>query len=160
NVLLFAYLRDHGFECVKKELNARDLLMGVVQRYRALWEEKHLNVDVQWDPKAEMQKLDPGLIETAYKNLFLNAIHFNRENGKIKIQARRVGSRMEISFADAGIGIPADKLSRIFDSFYQVADYLTREVGGIGLGLTLVRRIVELHGGSVRIESRIGEGST
>jgi two-component system, sensor histidine kinase len=160
NVLLFNDLRDQSFECSRKELNARDLLMGVVKEYRALWEEKHLEVDMRWEPGTERQMLDAGLIETAYKNLLLNAIHFNKTNGKITIQARRTQDHTEISFADTGIGIPADKLSQIFDSFYQVADYLTREVGGIGLGLTLVRRIVELHGGSVRIESRLGEGST
>jgi signal transduction histidine kinase len=159
NVLLFTDLRDRGFRGSMKKLNARALLTGVIEPYRALWEEKHLTVQVQWEPEAEILTLDPGLMETVYKNLFLNAIHFNQKEGKIKIRGRRVRDHAEISFSDTGIGIPADKLSQIFDSFYQVADYLTREVGGIGLGLTLVRRIVELHGGSVRIESRLGEGS-
>ncbi len=159
NVLLFTDLRDSRFGCSKREFNARALLTGVIERYQTLWQEKQLVVEVSWDPQAEMQRLDPGLIETVYKNLFLNAVHFNRKNGTIRIKGRRVRRHVEISFADTGIGIPADKLSQIFDSFYQVADYLTREVGGIGLGLTLVRRIVELHGGSVRIESRPGEGS-
>jgi len=160
NVLLFTDLRDPKFQGSMKDLNARELLSSVIGQYRTLWEEKHFHVDVQWETGAEILRLDPALIETVYKNLFLNAIHFNRKDGEIKIQGRRVRNSVEISFADTGIGIPADKLSQIFDSFYQVADYLTREVGGIGLGLTLVRRIVELHGGSVRIASRLGEGST
>jgi signal transduction histidine kinase len=160
NVLLFSDLRDPGFRCSKKDLNVKHLLMSIVTRYRVLWEEKHLIVDIHWESETEWQTLDPNLVETAFRNLFLNAIHFNKRHGKITIRARKAGDKTEISFADTGIGIPANKLSQIFDSFYQVADYLTREVGGIGVGLTLVRRIMELHGGTVRIESVLGEGST
>ena len=106
-----------------------------------------------------MQQIDPDLIETVYKNLFLNAIQFNRKDGTILVQAQKVGSYVHVSFADTGIGIPEDKTPRLFDSFYQVANCLTREVGGMGLGLALVKRIAELHGGSVRVESRMEQGS-
>jgi signal transduction histidine kinase len=159
NVLLFSDLRPPEGTCSKREINARELLLGVVGRFRSLWQEKQLAVEIHWEPEVEKLNLDPRLIETAFKNLFLNAVQFNRKQGKIHIQARRIRSHVEISFADTGIGIPVNKLSRIFDSFYQVADYLTREVGGIGLGLALARRIVELHGGFIRVESREGEGS-
>src|SRR4029077_18263791 len=102
---------------------------------------------------------DPDLLETAFKHLMNNAVHFNKKGGLIKLQAKNQGDQVQISFADTGIGIPNDKVSMVFDSFYQVADYMTRDVGGIGLGLAIVRRIVEAHGGSIMVQSREGQGS-
>ena len=58
------------------------------------------------------------------------------------------------------MGIPADKIGRIFESFYQVAHYLTREVGGLGLGLSITKRIIEAHGGVIGVESTEGKGTT
>jgi two-component system phosphate regulon sensor histidine kinase PhoR len=65
-----------------------------------------------------------------------------------------------LSISDTGIGIPPDKLNRIFDRFYQVEPSLTREYGGIGLGLSIVKGVVELCGGTIHVESSEGEGST
>ena len=62
--------------------------------------------------------------------------------------------------ADTGEGIPVAEQERVFDTFYQVAEYLTRRVGGLGLGLSLVKRIVEAHKGVVRLESKPGVGTT
>ena len=99
-------------------------------------------------------------METAFKHLLLNAIQFSPRESAVRIEVRNARDGCRISFTDQGIGIPQDKLSAVFDSFYQVADYLTREVGGLGLGLAIVRRIVETHGGTIQVSSRQGEGST
>lgn len=67
---------------------------------------------------------------------------------------------MEISVTDAGIGIPAEKLHRIFDRFYQVDGSTTREHGGMGIGLAIVKQVLEAHGSSIEVESEEGRGST
>ena len=70
------------------------------------------------------------------------------------------GEHYEISVADDGIGISADQLEKVFDSFYQVEEYMTRTHEGLGLGLTLAKHIAELHGGSIRLESEPARGTT
>ncbi len=67
---------------------------------------------------------------------------------------------VEFAIADTGVGIPQDELERIFDAFYQVDGSSTREHGGAGLGLSIVKRLVEAHGGEIRVESLVGEGTT
>jgi signal transduction histidine kinase len=67
---------------------------------------------------------------------------------------------VQFSISDTGVGIPDDKLTRIFDAFYQVDSSSTREHGGAGLGLSIVKRLVEAHGGEIRVESEVGEGTT
>jgi signal transduction histidine kinase len=71
-----------------------------------------------------------------------------------------VDEKLQVSVSDSGIGIPEDKLGRVFERFYQVDGSATRKFGGAGLGLAIVRRIVEAHGGRIWVESQVGRGST
>ncbi|HNW43306.1 MAG TPA: ATP-binding protein [Elusimicrobiales bacterium] len=93
-------------------------------------------------------------------NLLDNAAKYNKEGGEIKISAAAENGGMKISVADTGSGIPAAHLPRIFERFYRVDKARSRELGGTGLGLSIVKHIVELHGGSVGVESSEGRGST
>jgi PAS domain S-box-containing protein len=86
-------------------------------------------------------------------NLLTNAIKFTPSGGKILITASRVNSRIEISVADSGQGMPADFLPHIFERFRQADSSTTRRHGGLGIGLALVKQLIELHGGDVRAES-------
>jgi signal transduction histidine kinase len=159
NMLFFADLRAGDVRSYKVPVEPRLLLKDLVQKFRPEWEKRELKVDVISESGIESINGDPQLLSTAFKHLLLNAINFNRKGGAVRIQIKNVGSSVAIAFADTGIGIPADKLPNMFDSFYQAAEYLTREVGGLGLGLAIVRRIVEAHGGSVAVSSQVGEGS-
>jgi len=93
-----------------------------------------------------------------------NAVKFTNPGGRIALRARtvprddRVG--VEFSVTDSGIGIPEDQRERIFDRFYQVDASPTREHGGTGLGLAIAKQVIEAHGAIVRVQSRIGQGST
>jgi signal transduction histidine kinase len=93
-------------------------------------------------------------------NLLANAIKFTPDGGTIVLRARRFGDAIEIEVEDTGIGIPEEELDRIFDEFHQVDGSMSREYGGVGLGLTLVKRLLGLLGGSISVTSTVGRGST
>jgi len=102
----------------------------------------------------------PGDLEVIVKNLVANALQYNRPGGKVSVS---IGSRrglQVLTVADTGIGIPQQDLARIFERFYRVDTTRSRETGGTGLGLSIVRHAVERHGGSIRVDSLLGEGTT
>jgi signal transduction histidine kinase len=88
-----------------------------------------------------------------------NALKFSDAGGSITVRMREQGVFICTEVEDTGIGIPPEKMSRIFDRFYQVDGTPTRRFGGTGLGLAIVKQIVETHGGQVDVESKVGEGS-
>ena len=116
-------------------------------------------VDGARDVLADKYKLRQILV-----NLLSNAVKFTPEGGKVKVTAKRTGKGPEgkvvIQVADNGVGIPAEHQARVFERFYQVDNSSTRQYGGTGLGLPIVRSFVEMHGGSIRVESEGGKGTT
>jgi signal transduction histidine kinase/ActR/RegA family two-component response regulator len=96
---------------------------------------------------------DPERMQQVLVNLLSNAVKFTPEGGRVVISAGRHKDQVWIAVHDTGVGIPREELARIWDPFYQVESTLRRRHGGSGLGLTIVRRLVELHGGLVRAES-------
>ena len=100
---------------------------------------------------------DPERLQQILVNLLSNAVKFTPDGGHVTVTAGRQKDQVWVAVADTGVGIPREELARIWDPFYQVESTLRRRHGGSGLGLTIVRRLVELHGGLVRAES---EGET
>jgi two-component system phosphate regulon sensor histidine kinase PhoR len=98
-------------------------------------------------------------LERAIANLLLNGINYNRPGGEVRLDVRGVNGTVRISVTDTGIGIPPEELSRIFERFYRVDKARSRQTGGTGLGLSIVRHTVERMGGSVTVDSRLGQGS-
>ncbi|MGC4063957.1 MAG: ATP-binding protein [Polyangiaceae bacterium] len=96
---------------------------------------------------------DASRLQQAVTNLLGNAIKFSHENGQVRIRLRRHGSYVELSVSDDGIGIAEEFLPHLFDRFRQADASTTRRHGGLGLGLTIVKQLAELHGGSVRASS-------
>jgi PAS domain S-box-containing protein len=96
---------------------------------------------------------DPGRLEQILSNLLSNAVKFTPRGGRVEVLVRRVGSRAELSVRDTGKGISAEFLPHVFDRFRQADAALTRHHRGLGLGLSLVKHLVEQHGGEVRVES-------
>jgi PAS domain S-box-containing protein len=100
----------------------------------------------------------PDRLQQVVWNLLMNAVKFTPTGGRVEVALRRVGSMLEMRVADTGEGIPPDLLPYVFEPFRQGDSSSTRRHGGLGLGLTLVRELVELHGGSVRAESAGKDG--
>jgi signal transduction histidine kinase len=99
-------------------------------------------------------------ISIAVSNLIKNAVMFTNEGGHVFVQVEQVPGYVKLSVIDDGIGIPAANLTRIFERFYQVESHLTRKHGGMGLGLSVSKVMVEMHGGRIWAESEEGKGST
>ena len=117
-----------------------------------------MTLDVAAD--AGSAQLDPRALCRMLDALLDNAIKFNRDGGSVAVRARRHDGRLEIAVADTGIGIAGTDLAKLFQPLVQLDAGLDRRHGGIGLGLALARRLAELHGGSVEVDSEPGKGST
>lgn len=102
---------------------------------------------------------DPQKIGIALRNLVENAITFTNSGGAVKIKAEPVPGYVKISVIDSGIGIPAEELPNVFQRFYQVEKHMTRHHGGMGLGLSIARDMINMHGGKIWVESVEGKGS-
>ena len=104
---------------------------------------------------------DRDQMRQVFINLLDNAVKFNREEGSVVVSAvAGVDQRVEVRVTDAGVGIPAQDLPRIFERFYRVDKARSQELGGTGLGLSIVKHLVEANGGTVRAESTVGHGSS
>jgi signal transduction histidine kinase len=103
---------------------------------------------------------DERKIKQILLNLLSNAVKFTPEGGRIGIKARQVDGSVEISVSDTGIGIAPEDQPKIFEEFRQVGSDYAHKVEGTGLGLTLAKKFVELHGGRIWVESEVGKGST
>ena len=96
----------------------------------------------------------------AVHNLIANAIAYSNEGGRVGVGVKVEGAIVEIAVTDQGIGIEADDLERVFERFYRVDQARSRNTGGSGLGLSIVKHTVQNHGGDVRVWSQPGRGST
>jgi signal transduction histidine kinase len=128
--------------------------------YRYQLDLEGFQVTRQIEPGPLRARVDPEAITRALINLLDNAVKYSKGSKEIDVVLRRQGDRALLSVKDRGIGIPPEEHERIFDLFYRVEDELVQRIKGSGLGLTLVRHIVEAHGGRVGVRSRPGEGST
>jgi len=105
-------------------------------------------------------RADERKVRQVVLNLLSNAIKFTPEGGRIEVRAVPVGGSVEVSVADTGVGIAPEDQEAVFEEFRQVGRNYTNKQEGTGLGLTLTRRFVELHGGRIWVESEPGRGST
>ena len=122
---------------------------------------KGVHLQILEEPGGSFVMGDPERLQQAFWNLFSNAIKFTPRNGRVRISVEPVGSNVEVVVADSGLGMTPAFLPLIFDRFTQNDASSTRKARGLGLGLSIVRHLVELHGGSVSAESPgLGQGAT
>jgi signal transduction histidine kinase/ActR/RegA family two-component response regulator len=122
---------------------------------------KDLKLEITLDPSARHTLGDASRLQQVVWNLLANAIKFTPSGGRIEVKVERAGRNLQIRVSDAGQGIDTDFLPFIFDRFRQADGTTTREHGGLGLGLAIVRHLVELHGGTIKADSAgKGKGAT
>ncbi len=164
NVLDLSKIDSGRYELQYETFFVEDVINEVVETMKPMAESKSLNIVINIDPEIDTLTADRVKVKQILYNLLSNAIKFTPEGGSVSVSAHRdrINDEEAVRFAvkDTGVGIPPDDLDRIFDEFEQIDTSLSRQYGGVGLGLTLTKRLVELHGGSISVESTLGKGST
>jgi len=153
NLLDLAKLETGKVQLKLEETDINELIESVIHDMREQAFEK--GITVYFNPiKLEKIELDPSLIELAFRNLISNAIKYNKQNGKVEISMKEEPTRIIITIKDSGRGIKRKKIAEIFDKFHQLEEHTIRYTGGTGIGLAIVKAIVDKHNGFIKIRSR------
>src|SRR6185437_8523742 len=144
-----------------QQVDLADVVKAAVASVRHAADAKGIRFHVVLDPLAGPVRGDPARLQQCVWNLLTNAIKFTPKGGKVQVALERVNSHLEVCVIDSGEGIKADLLPHLFERFRQGDASTTRRHGGLGLGLSIVKNFIELHGGIVRAKSPgLGLGST
>lgn len=139
------------------EVNIETLIKNIVYNNQGRALEKNINIACCLESVSIY--LDKVKISQVIVNLLSNAIRYTNNGGEIYIRAYRESNNIKIHFKDNGIGIPQERLNYIFERFYRIDESRNKDTGGIGVGLTIVKSIVDLHKGKIEVKSKINEGS-
>lgn len=140
-------------------VDLHDIIDTAVGTLRSQYEKNRLNITTDIPENLPKINADKDKIIQVFINLLSNALKFTHEGGNVEIRAFEFENYIEVQVKDDGIGIPPDKIDKIFNKFYQVNNNSTHSYGGAGLGLTVSKAIIEDHGGSIRAESSPSKGS-
>ncbi len=142
-------------------LQLHEIVNNAIDAVRQSAVAKDIRIHPLLDSSIGLVRGDPNRLQQVLWNLLSNAVKFTPQGGRVQVVLERVNSHVEIVVEDTGIGIRSDFLPYVFDRFRQADPTTTRRYGGLGLGLSIVKNLVELHGGSVRVKSPgEGQGST
>lgn len=141
----------------KDNVNISDIICFVIFQFSNLAKSK--NIKIEYEKKNINLYCDKDKITQALVNILSNAIRYSNEGSTIFIEEKLKDNKVIISIEDQGIGISEEDLKYVFERFYRADKSRTRATGGTGIGLTIVKSIVSSHGGEVKLESKLGEGS-
>ena len=151
-------LCDEQNQFEKTEVSLSKLFSDIFAELAPKMEEKHICAEINCEPFPTVTG-NEGLLYRAFFNLAENAVKYGLEGGIIQVSSSREGNTGVIRILDTGIGIPQEELPHIFEPFYRVSKSRTRKTGGAGLGLAVVKTIIERHGWSVSVSSTVGVGT-
>lgn len=157
---LTALLAAETQELRREEIDTTMLVYSLLADYRMRAEELEITLEAEIAEPIPWIHGDSTHLRRVFDNLVSNAFKFTPAGGSITLRLKAVGEDLHIEVADSGEGIPEDKLERIFERFYQVESGSARRHKGTGLGLTLVKEIVEAHRGTIMVKSKLGKGTT
>ncbi|MFC2167640.1 ATP-binding protein [Acidobacteriota bacterium] len=159
NILDFTRIDEGRAEYEFSEIDIALLVRQHIEAFLADDIHRNIRIDVQIAEEIPAMLADEDALGRAFDNLLFNAVKFSPENPAISVEVKSEVRSVKIGVKDSGIGIPEDEIDKIFDKFYQGKNALSLTVKGTGLGLTLVKHIVEAHGGRVFAQSELGQGS-
>ncbi len=157
DIITHQQLQMRGLEF--SQVNIANLINLAVNSAILIVEKHDLHLEANIPPSLPIITADPNRISQVLDNLIGNAIKFTTNGGKITVSAETMDNFVRISVKDTGVGIKETELKKIFNRFYQVDGSMTRRFGGTGLGLTIVKQIVEAHQGTIDVKSKPGKGS-
>ncbi len=147
-------------ELRRERIDASPVIKSAIEAVRPLIENRKHELSVSFIPGTLSCEADPTRLEQALINLLTNAAKYTESGGHIRLTARLEGDQVTFQVKDNGIGIPAEKLAEVFELFAQGDRTIARSEGGLGIGLTIVKRIAELHGGTaIAFSEGLGRGS-
>lgn len=160
NLLYFARQHQSGLKIFFEDFNMKSLLDEIIIVLQNKISEKNITIREEISDGEININADRSMIYQVILNLIDNAIKFSEKNSVIKIKIFKQEEQLIFSVQDYGIGIPDNEKEKIFEKFYQVDSSSTRKYGGTGIGLAICKDIIEMHGGKITVESKIGSGST
>lgn len=143
-----------------EDVDLQPILWQAVKGIRKYADGNNIKIDTRFSPDPIWVVGDKLSLAKIFTHLVRNAVKFNRENGSVAIEARTSDNGVEVIVSDTGIGIPPDKLDRIYEAFYQVESSSARHYDGVGLGLYLVKRLVDIHNGKITVKSDDSAGTS
>ena len=160
DLLDMAKIDAGAMELELEELPPAEFIDVTVAMMDTQFRSKQLDVEISTHPAITAVSADRRKCKQIMLNLLSNAVKFTPENGQIKIRSIKAGESIRVEVSDTGVGIEPDQVDKIFSEFHQTDKVRDEQLGGTGLGLALTRRLVELHGGEIGVESEVGVGST
>ncbi len=160
SVISFASLLSKQGQMNFEKADMASLIRATVAPLSKMARSRNISVSVRISPQLPPVSVDKSRMSEAIYHLVHNAIKFNHEGGNVRISCWATGTHIVFKVEDTGRGIPREKLDTIWEAFTQAADDVKRGVEGPGLGLALVKSVVEAHGGEVWVTSKVGVGST
>jgi signal transduction histidine kinase len=161
NDLLDLVRLESGVMHVKHEpLEVLEFVKGLSSSARQVADDKRLKLETHVDPELGAVLADRDKLEKIVLNLVFNALKFTPAGGTVALRAEKAGNEMVLTVRDTGMGISAKNLPHVFDRFWQADDSARRKYQGVGIGLALVKELVEIQGGKVTVESEEGKGTT
>ena len=160
NTLLdFSRIEAGRVQAVYEPTDLATLTAEIASVFRSAMDKAGLRFSVECEPIGEPVYIDRDMWEKVVLNLLSNAFKFTFE-GEVALTLRAADSSVQLAVRDTGVGIPADELHRVFERFHRIESTRARTYEGTGIGLALVQELVRLHGGTVRVDSLLGRGST
>lgn len=142
-----------------KPLSLRPLVLSVVDLMQAWARDEDISIEIRNIPEARILG-DENLLNRSLTNLISNAIKYSPPNTLVWVNCLLKGQEVEIQVGDNGVGIPEDEVPEIFEILFRGVHAKRKQEHGAGLGLSIVKRAVELHGGNIRVESKVDVGTT
>jgi signal transduction histidine kinase len=159
NILDFAKIEAGRKTYRFAESDVTKLIENVLSSYRYQITNGGFKVQTNMQPDLPPVVIDRDAMAQAISNLVDNAIKYSSEVKQLSIKTETLGSDLSIEIADQGIGIPRAEQAKVFEKFYRVGNGLVHDVKGSGLGLSLVKHVIEAHQGTISVESDVGKGS-
>lgn len=144
----------------RQPVDLAEIAQQAVQGFQPEADAKGLAIKAEMPPDLPLVDADAQRVGQVLRNLLRNAMAYTPAGGEINVSARPAAAEVEVEVRDTGVGIAPEHLPYIFERFYRADQSRARSTGGAGLGLTIVKQLVEAHGGRVHVESEVGSGST
>jgi signal transduction histidine kinase len=159
NLLDIARIESGKVQMEIKDISIKEMLDSIIDIITPQVKEKNISLKINSKIKSDRIKADQGQMERVFLNLLSNAVKFTPENGKVSIGIEERDNDTQFSIEDTGIGIPPQDIQKVFQEFFRADNALDQKIKGSGLGLSLVKKIIDAHKGKIWFDSELGKGT-